>query len=312
MAFNMKPGRLSFQKTGNGLPSALLQVGPKQNPVSGNDLKEKALAEAKAKQLLAGENKGAAKDVRTFEGTASAKIPGKPVEKIASTPAEVAKWKAAKTKAEQEGKPFGEQYKPKTITEKASVSDTGMDKPQITTKPELTTTPPKNPVSGTPSRTIYTIEGSRGYAGEANKGKIGSRGLVTLNEKRAQKEIDFTNKMNALTNKKYAQAKEGDEAARGLTGKALERRNKIVEERRQALTRPMPVIKTTEADKGTAVRAANAMNAANWESNIAKNKAEGIDRVVFQKKSENKKAMKKSPAKQMKSKAKTPAKMKKY
>jgi hypothetical protein len=312
MAFNMKPGRLPFQKTGNGLPSALLQVGPKQNPVSGNDLKEKALAEAKAKQLLAGENKGGAKDVRTFEGTASAKIPGKAVEKIASTPAEVAKWKAAKTKAEQEGKPFGEQYKSKTITEKASVSDTGMDKPQLTTKPELTTTPRTNPVTGKPSQTIYTIEGSRGYAGEANKGKIGSRGLVTLNEKRAQKEIDFTNKMNALNDKKYAQAKEGDAAARSLTGKALERRNKIAEERRQALTRPMPVIKTTEADKGTAVRAANAMNTANWESNIAKNKAEGIDRVVYQKKSENKKAMKKSPAKKMKSKAKTPAKMKKY
>ena len=313
MAFNMKPGRLSFQKTGNGLPSALLQVGPKQNPISGNDLKEKALAEAKAKQLLAGENKGGTKDVRTFEGTASAKIPGKPVEKIASTPAEVAKWKAAKTKAQQEGKPFGEQYKPKTITEKASVSDTGMDKPQITTKPELTTTPPKNPVSGNPSRTIYTIEGARGYAGEVNKDKIGSRGLVTLNEGRAKKEIEFTEKKNAATNKVYAQAKEGDAAARGLTGKALEKRNISAEKRRQALTRPMPVIKTTSVDSKSAVSAASAMNRANWESNIEKNKAEGINTVVFQKKSENKKASaKKSPAKQMKSKKKTPAKMKKY
>jgi len=309
MAFNMKPGRLSFQKTGHGLPSALLQVGAEKNPVSGSDLKEKALAEARKKQQEAGENKGTSKDVRTFEGSASATIPGKSVEKIASTPAEIAKWKAAKAKAEQENKPFGEQYKPKTITEKASVTDTGKDKPEITTTPAITTTPKENPVTGKPSKTIYTIEGKRGYAGSE---AIGSRGLVTLNEKRAQREIEFTNKMNAITNKKYAQAKEGYEAARGLTGKALERRNKIVEERRQKLVRPMPTIKTTEVDADRAVRATNAMNQANWESNIAKNKAEGIDRVVFQKKSENKKAMKKSPAKQMKSKAKTPAKMKKY
>lgn len=310
MAFNMKPGRLPFQKTGNGLPSALLQVGPKQNPVSGNDLKEKALAEAKAKQLLAGENKGGAKDVRTFEGTASATIPGKKVEKLASTPTEIAKYKAAKTKAEKEGKPFGEQYKPKTVTEKASVSDTGMDKPQITTKPELTTTPPKNPVSGSPSRTIYSTEGTRGYTGTD---QTGTRGLVTLNKARAEREIQFAEKMNSIANKKYAQATEGSEAARGLTGKALEKRNIAAEERRQKLQRPMPTIKTTEADTKDAVNAASAMNRANWESNIAKNKAEGIDRVVFQKKSENKKAsVKKAPVKQMKSKKKTPAKMKKY
>ena len=309
MAFNMKPGRLPFQKTGNGLPSALLQVGPKQNPVSGNDLKEKALADAKAKQLLAGQNQGDSKSVRTFEGTASATIPGKPVEKIASTPTEVTKWKAAKTKAEQEGKPFGEQYKPKTITEKAAVSDTGMDKSQITTKPELTTTPPKNPVSGTPSRTIYSIEGTRGYT---NTNQTGSRGLVTLNANRANAEVNFTNKMNEVTGAKYSQANEGDASARGLSGKALEKRNQIVAERKEKLTRPTPTIKTTEADTKDAVNAASAMNRANRESLIAKNKAEDIDKVVFQKKSENKKALaKKSPAKQMKSKKKTPAKMKK-
>ena len=309
MAFNMKPGRLPFQKTGNGLPSALLQVGPKQNPVSGNDLKEKALADAKAKQLLAGQNQGDSKSVRTFEGTASATIPGKPVEKIASTPTEVTKWKAAKTKAEQEGKPFGEQYKPKTITEKAAVSDIGMDKPQITTKPELTTTPPKNPVSGTPSRTIYSIEGTRGYT---NTNQTGSRGLVTLNANRANAEVNFTNKMNEVTGAKYSQANEGDASARGLSGKALEKRNQIVAERKEKLTRPTPTIKTTEADTKDAVNAASAMNRANRESLIAKNKAEDIDKVVFQKKSENKKALaKKSPAKQMKSKKKTPAKMKK-
>ena len=316
MAFNMKPGRVPFLQTGHGLPSAFLQKkkpgeqekNSQQNSVSGNDLKEKALANAKEKQLLAGENTGGANSVRTFEGTASATIPGKPVEKIASTPAEIAKWKAAKLKAEQEGKPFGEQYKPTTITEKATVSDTGKD-PQITTKPQLTTTP-TNPVSGNPSRTIYTIEGTRGYT---NTDQTGSRGLTTLNANRVNAEVNFTNKMNEITGNKYSQANEGDAAARGLTGPQLEKRNKIVAERKEKLSRTMPTIKTTEADVKSAVNAASAMNRAHFQSNATENREEGIDKVVFQKRSENKKtSTKKSPTKQMKSKKKTPAKMKKY
>jgi hypothetical protein len=321
MAFNMKPGRLSFQKTGHGLPPALLQERKPgetadTNPVSGYKSKEEAqlaankkVAELK-KQSLSQKPLGGAEDKRTFNAEENYIIAAK--EKVTKFvkpgTQEYDKWKAA-VKANPK---IEDKFKSQKGTVTASESAQGEDKPMPTTPPAITTTPKENPVTGKPSQTIYTIEGSRGYAGEANKGKIGYRGLVTLNEKRAQKEIDFTNKMNALNDKKYAQAKEGDAAARSLTGKALERRNKIAEERRQALTRPMPVIKTTEADKGTAVRAANAMNTANWESNIAKNKAEGIDRVVYQKKSENKKAMKKSPAKKMKSKAKTPAKMKKY
>ena len=307
----MKPGKVPFLQTGRGIPSAFLQKRkPEQNPISGNDLKEKALADAKRKQLLAGENKGDSKSTRIFEGTASATIPGNPVEKIASTPAEIAKWKAAKAKAEQEGKPFGEQYKPKTITEKATVSDTGMDKPEIATKPELTTTPPKNPVSGNPSRTIYTIEGTRGYT---NTDQTGSRGLTTLNANRVNAEVNFTNKMNEITGNKYSQANEGDAAARGLTGPQLEKRNKIVAERKEKLSRTMPTIKTTEADVKSAVNAASAMNRAHFQSNATENREEGIDKVVFQKRSENKKtSTKKSPAKQMKSKKKTPAKMKKY
>jgi hypothetical protein len=312
MAFNMKPGKIPFLQTGHGLPSAFLQKkkpaeqekNSQQNLISGNDLKEKALANAKEKQLLAGENKGDSKNTRIFEGTASATIPGNQVEKIASTPAEIAKWKAAKLKAEQEGKPFGEQYKPRTITEKATVSDTGMD------KPELTTTPPKNPVSGNPSRTIYTIEGTRGYT---NTDQTGSRGLTTLNANRVNAEVNFTNKMNEVTEAKYSQANEGDASARGLTGPQLEKRNKIVAERKQKLLRLTPTIKTTEADAKSAVNAASAMNRAHFQSNATENREEGIDKVVFQKRSENKKtSTKKSPAKQMKSKKKTPAKMKKY
>jgi len=307
MAYKQTPGRSNMPKTGRGIPPTLMYRSPMHqtiDPITG--LKKAAEAEALKKQAEAGPNTGGSSTTRTFEGSASATIPGKKVEKLASTPEEIAKWKAAKARAEQEGKPFGEQYKSKTITETATVSDTGVDKPQLTTKP--------NPVTGTPSRKIYVIEGTRGYTGS---NATGTRGLTTLNEGRANSEIKFTNRMNALNDENYAQAEEGSGAARGLTGKALERRNAEVERRRLALHRKDPTIKVIEVDAKSAKTTANAMNKAHWDSNIDKNKAEGIDRVVFQKRSENKKAMakkataKKSPAKQMKSKAKTPAKMKK-
>lgn len=124
MAFKQSPGRLSFSKTGYGLPSALKQIGD-TDPT----LKAKAEAEAKAKQQAAGPNTGGSKDIRTFSGTASAVIPGQKVTKFAKTKEEIAKWKAAP----KENK---EKFKPKTITESASVSDTGMDKPATPSKPK--------------------------------------------------------------------------------------------------------------------------------------------------------------------------------
>lgn len=91
-------------------------------------LKAKAEAEAKAKQAAAGPNKGGSSDVRTFSATVSATVPGQKVTKFAKTPEEIAKWKAAPK--ENKAK-----FKPKTITESASVSDTGMDKPAPTAPP---------------------------------------------------------------------------------------------------------------------------------------------------------------------------------
>lgn len=124
MAFKQSPGRLSFSKTGYGLPSALKQVGD-TDPT----LKARAEAEAKAKQQAAGPNTGGSKDIRTFSGTASAVIPGQKVTKFAKTKEEIAKWKAAP----KENK---DKFKPKTISESASVSDTGMDKPVTPAKPK--------------------------------------------------------------------------------------------------------------------------------------------------------------------------------
>jgi hypothetical protein len=319
MAFNMKPGRLSFQKTGHGLPSAFLQTRKpgetsqaqvnNTNSISGEDLKEKARQEALKKQQEAGPNKGDSKAMRTFEGTASATVPGDKVEKPASTPQEIAKWKNAKAKAEQEGKPFGERYNPKTITEKATVTDIGTDKPALTTTPAITTTPKPNPVTDEQSRTIYSIQRERKY-GQTDQTGVG--GLVTLSKDRVDKENQFVESYNKMINNKYQNAVEGSAAARGLTGPKLEERNAYAARMREKLTRQPSIVTTTEADKKDAVNATNAMNRAMWDTNIEKNKAEGIDRVVQQKRSENKKVMKKSPAKQMKSKAKAPVKMKKY
>lgn len=311
MAFNMKPGRAPFLQTGNGLPSAFLQT---KNSISGFSSKEDAENAARKELEIAKQKSlqekalGGTDDVRKFNVAKDYTIEAQEkVTKFVKPGTEAYnKWAAAVKKNPS----IENKFKSSKGTVNVSDELVGTDKPQITTETKLTTSAPQNPVSGNPSRTIYSTEGTRGYTGTD---QTGTRGLVTLNKARAEREIQFAEKMNADANKKYAQATEGSEAARGLTGKALERRNAKAEEMRLRLQRVIPTIKTTEADKKDAVNAANAMNTANWESNIARNRAEGIDRVVFQKKSENKKAsMKKSPAKQMKAKKKAPAKMKKY
>ena len=319
MAFNMKPGKVPFLQTGRGIPSAFLQEKkPTQNAISGKKTQEELKAEArkiaqdkanaKLQKDIESKPLGGSTDVRTVTESADYVVPGQKPTKLVD-PKDKKAYNAWLNASEENKAKF----KDKKFTEQASATAAGTDKPQITTKPELTTTPPKNPVSGNPSRTIYTIEGTRGYAGEENKDKTGHRGMVTLNENRVNKEITFTENWNNRINKIYGQATEGSEAARGATGPQLEKRNQKAEERRKALIRETPTIKTTVADKKDAVNAASAMNRANWESNIERNEAEGINTVVFQKKSENKKASaKKSPVKQMKSKKKTPAKMKKY
>ena len=116
-------------------------------------LKAKAEAEAKAKQAAAGPNKGGSKDVRTFSATASAVVPGQKVTKFAKTPEEIARWKAAP----KENK---EKFKSKTITESASVYDTGMDKPATPVTPEV-----KKPKLGEWYREAVASPGG-GYAAE--------------------------------------------------------------------------------------------------------------------------------------------------
>ena len=126
----MTPGRSPFMKTGRGIPSALMQT----NIGTGEDIKaeakRKAEADAKAKLEALGKNEGASTNVREVQGTATVTRKGQPVEKQAQTPKEIEAWKAAKAKAESEGKPFGEKYNTQTATETVKLSDTGADKPK--------------------------------------------------------------------------------------------------------------------------------------------------------------------------------------
>ena len=126
MAFKMTPGKSPFMKTGHDIPAPFMQVNT--NAGTGEDLnaraKAKAEADAKAKQLAAGENKGGSKDIRNFEGTATVTEKGKKVERIAKTPAEIAAWE----KAPKENK---EKYLDKSATKTVTISDTGKDQPQV-------------------------------------------------------------------------------------------------------------------------------------------------------------------------------------
>jgi len=129
MAFKMKPGRSPFAQTGRGIPTPFMQT----NINTGEDLsaqaRAKAEAEAKAKLTALGENKGTSKDVRNVEATATVTKEGKKVEKFASTPEEIKKWKAAS--AENKAK-----YQKQSATETVKLSDVGSDKPIIPTTPK--------------------------------------------------------------------------------------------------------------------------------------------------------------------------------
>ena len=144
--------RTPFYQKGMGGDKMLLQnknkimskspLEQEKNPSTGEDLRAKAKKEAeaklKAKVEAAGENKGGSKDVRNFEASATVTEKGKKVEKKATTKKEIEAWK----KAPKENK---EKYLDKTVTEKATASDTGKDKPNIpiTTIPETPKETPK-------------------------------------------------------------------------------------------------------------------------------------------------------------------------
>lgn len=287
MAFKLPNGRSPFLKTGRDIPPTMMYRPPmrqERNPNTGEDLKKQALAiaEKKLQESIANKPLGGSTDVRTETGTATNIRP-------ATTPAEIAAWRAGKDK------PGAGRY---NITETATATAQGADEQKkeeaITPKlPETPQTPQNLQTPQTPSRTIYSIQGQRGYTGSD---AVGTRGFVTLNENRANQEVKFTELANATANEKYAQAEEGSAAARGLTGTALEKRNKEAERRRQALQRPMPSITTTEVDRSAAISAKNAMDSAKFRSNVEENKAKGIGEVVvYQKRSENKKTAKKKP-----------------
>jgi hypothetical protein len=138
MAFKMKPGRTPFMQTGHGIPTPFMQ--PKTNAGTGEDLSAQARAmaeaQAKEKQLAAGENTGDSKNVRNFNATATVTKEGKKVEKLAKTPEEIKRWQAAS----EENKA---KYKKQSATETVNLSDVGKDKPTIP-PPTPTAEEPKN------------------------------------------------------------------------------------------------------------------------------------------------------------------------
>ena len=162
MAYKQTPGRGNMPKTGRGIPFTLMGKSPMRQEIDPRTgLKAKAEAEARKKQEQAGPNTGGSSDTRTFSGSASTTIPGDKVEKKATTPEEIKKWTEAKKRAEKAGLPFGERYKPQTITETATVSDTGKDKPVVETK--------KSNLSGK----IYYSEDTNVKSGFGSHGRYG-------------------------------------------------------------------------------------------------------------------------------------------
>jgi len=136
MAFKLDPGRGNMEATGRGIPAALMTRPPmrQQNPNTGEDLKKQAQAEAdkKLKKNIEAKPLGGSEDVRKETGTAT-NI------RLATTPAEIAKWKASI------GKPGAGRYN-QTVTAEATAK--GADKPKTETEtPKITETPKTNSVN---------------------------------------------------------------------------------------------------------------------------------------------------------------------
>lgn len=134
MAFKLQPGRSPFLRTGRNIPLQMCSPMHQQDvtdPTTGKTAKQLAQEKLEQKMKEAGPNTGDSKNVRNFEASASFTVPGAKVEKMASTTKEIEAYKKAKAKAESKGIPFGEKYKPKTISATATGSDIGADKPEV-------------------------------------------------------------------------------------------------------------------------------------------------------------------------------------
>jgi hypothetical protein len=185
MAFKMKPGRLPFMQTGRGIPTPFMQQ--KTNAGTGEDLsaQARAQAEAKAKEKLAalGENTGTSKDVRNVEATATVTREGKKVEKIAKTPEEIRKWKAASEESKAK-------YKKQSATETVKLSDVGKDKP-VTPTPEPK---PEEPKSYGMWHKNVTGSNSNNFGGSTITGRVDQSNSADAKFIEASQLKDYTDK----------------------------------------------------------------------------------------------------------------------
>jgi hypothetical protein len=141
---------------------------------------EMADADAKAKLAALGENKGDSKNVRTTTGKGSVTVKGKKVEKIAKTPEEIKKWKAASEESKNK-------YKSQVVTAEATASDTGKDTPPPPPPPpppiETPKEEPKKKTFKTSSGSVKSrgAEAATGFGGMFNSGGKGKNPCSTCN-----------------------------------------------------------------------------------------------------------------------------------
>jgi hypothetical protein len=348
MAFNMKPGRLSFQKTGHGLPSALLQE--RKNPISGFSTKEEAENAAKEELRLNKEKSlkekplGGVEDVRKFDVSKDYTIAAKEkVNKLVKPGTkEYKKWQEAVKKNPS----IEDKFKSSKGTVNVSDQLIGKDKPKE--KPKT------KPVDEGEWYAEHS-EGSINYTGS------GSYGLSFDPEERRIKDLNYKVDQNAskdpsnpnriahgknnyqhrpltdqekriMNDDRYASHEinpyiakwkgEGGEARRqslmnAITGKMDERdaKQKDILTKRSN-TQAQKAAEKAAKDKITLEARANLKKEVDAKREQARQaieaKRKGNTNLVASATPQLRSQNKKSPAKQMKSKAKTPAKMKKY
>jgi len=307
MAFQMKPGKFPFAKTGHGIPIPFMQT--KINIGTGEDLsaqaKAKAEADAKAKQLAAGENKGGSKNIRNFEGTATVEKEGQKVERFAKTPAEIKKWKAAS--AENKAK-----YEKRSATETVKLSDTGVDKPT-----PITPTPAEPKSYGSWYKT-GTAGNNTGFGGSSESGFTNDPSFISSSQQKDY--IDKYEGKNVIANNMASSSQnsfnvkpvtaEEDRVSRFFRTNVVSPYDDAWKDRKgenpgSGETRRQDYIKNSITKIDTKLANKKAL-----QEKLSATREENKKRILEEKAARRKPT---NPvAMQLKNKAKTPAKMKKY
>lgn len=318
----MKPGRSPFAKTGHGIPTPFMQA----NISTGEKLVKLKSGEIVKQKTITTTTPGT-EGKPGSPGTAPVTIKGK-----AATPATPA------TKGNRGGAEFDKAYGAAVKSGKGSFEYGGKSfntekslpskaKPGTKATPDITlpgkeatpaipATPPSSSSETTtekiPSK-IYTITRSRGFIpGAGNENVRKNIEYATTDPKRAEAEQKSASDYNAMISEKYKSLPE----YKGTNQKVKEGRDRInakLETRRKNLTRTVTSgevptnlgleNKLSRDERRDRLANSRAENEKNYNENHYDPAAKQLRKPI---------AKKKSPAKQMKAKAKAPIKMKKY